>query len=145
MFPWVNKYLIVGGVILAIVLSVWFKISALNNTISEKDKRILELSNTLEKQKLIVINRDNVIGILTYNISDLNRTITIMNDRVLASAKELQVTKAKYEAWKAKPPKEKFIYIYKDVIKPNVDYNSTSCEEGLELNKRISEIDYESL
>jgi hypothetical protein len=43
------------------------------------------------------------------------------------------------ELWMNKPPIIKYEKVYEKIVDTNIDYDKATCDEGLNLNKSISE------
>lgn len=128
-----NKILI-GIIIFLIIIGVWQYIS-LKSDISDRDETIDSLKTELTARNL-------ELEVEKANTDTLKSTIESLN----SSIKQLEVNNKKlqkeYYAYKDKLNK-------KDVdnkkLKEALEANATSCEDGLILNKIISEIDYADL
>lgn len=141
MLPPVVMGLVKNPKIIAVVVIagfIWYKYADLTGTIEHKqsiiekrDKRIGEL----EKDKL---------G-LQFEKNDLTHAVNELSNTVNAMEKESENSKLELALWKDKPPEIKYKTIYKEIPKKVEVYKKGVCEDGLELNRVISEMNYEDL
>lgn len=132
-----------GGVVLIVIIGVvWYNISStineLKSTITIKETEINRLVGELDKTKLqLGIERQNV-NALSNDIEKGNIEAKALEDKLINKSKEL-------EEWKNKPAEIKYVTKYvKDIIEDK-RFDSKECQDGIELNKAISKIEYKDL
>ena len=83
------------------------------------------------------------------NLMQKNNVLKLQNaiNESNAALEKLKIdndkTIAEFEEWKKRPPEIKYVQVVKEIMTYN--YDKATCEEGLELNKMISELDYDKL
>ena len=79
------------------------------------------------------------------NLMQKNNVLKLQNaiNESNAALEKLKIdndkTIAEFEEWKKRPPEIKYVQVVKEIMTYN--YDKATCEEGLELNKMISELD----
>jgi hypothetical protein len=129
---------LIGGGLIIIILLISYKFYNMSNTIEEQEKYIerlnvkkldLEVKLTLEKA----------------NVNELQKAIDITNDSLDILNKENEKILKEFNTWKNKPPVVKYKTKVVEKIITNKEYVKGECEEGILLNKSISELKYEDL
>jgi len=127
--------------ILTILGGVYYKI---NSEFESKKLLItnLEIKNTEKQNKINMLQLQLAAEVtnthvLTGAINNNNLRIKDLNTVYKKAVNELTT-------WKKKPPEVKYVEKVKEII-VNKNYTNSTCDEGLLLNKNISELKYEDM
>ena len=115
-----------------------YKYISLNGVINDKENNILALEATLMATKLR-LNTEQI------NSKSLESKLVALNDEIIAKAKLNKELSLKYEEWSNKPPEIKYVNKVVKEIVVETKYVDGVCEDGLDLNKKISGLKYEDL
>ena len=83
------------------------------------------------------------------NLMQKNNVLKLQNaiNESNAALEKLKIdndkTIAEFEEWKKRPPEIKYVEVVKEIM--TTKYDKATCEEGIKLNKMISELDYDKL
>jgi len=119
-------------------------------------------NTSLSVKKLTIDNLNEHIAVLENNTRELDRSITAQrieidklnqvitrNDQIINDNKiELQRRLDDINYWSNQPPKIKYKYITKEVqriVYRDINYTTATCQEALELNQAIANIQYNDL
>lgn len=124
--------------ITAIVTGVGYKIYSLNSVIEDQKIIISDITNEKKALELkLTVEKSNTVR-LKENIEYTNKELELLASK----NKNLAV---EFEEWKKRPPEIKYkTKVIKEII-TNTEYVNGNCEDGLELNRKISEMKYEDL
>jgi len=125
-------------VIAVLGTSIVYKYYSLTGEISDRDNVILKLRKTVSDTKLR-LNTENG------NVASLKETIRLNNEDIERKTIANKELKRKFEEWKAKPPKIKYVNKVVNKIITETKYVKGKCEDGLELNRKISNLKYENI
>jgi len=131
------RIIAIAVAVVAIIGGIWYKINTLENKIDE-----LKLSYDTEvtnhnQTKLKLALKESVNKGLLVAIEQRNEDILELNKKQNGLLKEIA-------DWESQPPKIKYIKL-KERVMQKVDTKKIDegvCEEGLELNKKISNLKY---
>lgn len=124
--------------IVVVMLGMGYKIYDLSSDVDD-------LKDTLEKQVLVTNKKVGDLALCEQRELSLIRDIEISNDKYDKVNISIKKAELELEEWKNKPPEVKYKTIVKEIMIKGKDYNKATCEDGLLLNKTISEINYEDL
>ena len=117
-----------------------------HNTIDKQISYIANLKSQIVTLNTIVTNKDNTITTLSNTITTYKNKITKFNKQIekyhnlsLELNRSLS-TISKYK-YKANLYKQRFIKL----INSDINYSKANCQQGLELNKKISNLNYNKL
>ncbi len=124
--------------ITAIVTCIGYKIYSLNSVIEDQKIIISDITNEKKALELkLTVEKSNTVR-LKENIEYTNKELELLASK----NKNLAV---EFEEWKKRPPEIKYkTKVIKEII-TNTEYVNGNCEDGLELNRKISEMKYEDL
>lgn len=124
--------------ITAIVTGVGYKIYSLNSVIEDQKIIISDINNEKKALELkLTVEKTNTVR-LKENIEYTNKEL----ESLASINKNLT---SEFEEWKKRPPEIKYrTKVVKEII-TNTEYVNGKCEDGLELNRKISEMKYEDL
>ena len=77
------------------------------------------------------------------NVLKLQNAINESNAALDKIKVDNEKTIAEFEEWKKRPPEIKYVEVVKEIM--TTKYDKATCEEGIKLNKMISELDYDKL
>lgn len=122
--------------LLTIVISVYLKIDGLNDDIIKLNADKVTLNQTIEKRDNKINEHKLAVALREAELAKLNAEVSLQNKAI----SDIKLDREKMAKDLALAKKVK---IPASVTK--VDYNKATCEEGLELNKIISELKYKDL
>jgi len=140
--------------ITGIVGSIWYKISSLESKIDELNAVISKKISVIKEQDATIGSYKTIIKLKDSDIRDLTSNIEKQN---LAIEKLKVRQNNEYDKWIKKSAADRKRYV-KDMIANNirhmnetkklkamidVDYSKATCEQGINLNKAISRINYD--
>lgn len=156
-------YKLVGsiGILLIVVIGIWYKFHTLNDiidvqkdTIAERDKNITDTQKTIDNLNLRLLLKDG-------DIKNLQGGLNACNDSVNKIKIDNEANLKDYQNWANQTAEAKYKSFYKKLYyRPNTDHNSSTvntdnngtidyskgnCADGLYLNKVISGLKYEDL
>jgi len=124
--------------IVIVMLGMGYKIYDLSSNVDN-------LKESLEKQVLVTDTKVADLALCEQSKLSLLKDIELTNEKLSKVSKKISKANLELEEWKNKPPEVKYKTIIKEVMVKGKDYNKATCEDGLLLNKTISEINYEDL
>ena len=126
-------------VVIAILGSgIVYKYFDLTGDIEDRDKTILELRTDLSDTERRLTTEEGNVASLKHKIDERNKEI----ERKALANKKL---KEEFIAWQNKPAKIKYVNKVVREIVTETKYEKGNCEDGLELNRKIAQLDYETI
>lgn len=128
------KFILIAVILIAVgwkYYSLTSEISDLEDTVTSKNLKISEL----EKDKMA----------LKFERDDFESALDSVNKEIERMAVNEEKALSELEEWKNKPPEVKYKTIYRDIPQKVEVYKKGDCKDGLELNRAISEMNYEDL
>jgi len=132
--PALIKYGVMAAIVLGLGLRYYYVTNQLELALSE--------NKTLETTIAMKIN---VITEQEASMETLRASIETLNKENASYEKQYKSAKSTLEKWRSKPPEVKYVTINKAVNPNKKNYSRASCDDGLRLNKHISELSYDSL
>jgi len=134
-----------NGIVLELILMAaggcfaGYKVYRSSRELNKSKDRIIELTKQLSDATSTIITKDGVIRAQNESIVDLNKSIDALNIKNAEYAVELDTSKEKLATWRKLSDEAK----YKTVSDTVGDTDTVT--DGVELNKKISELDYDKL
>jgi len=124
-------------VIISISVGVYIKITSLEKEIQDLKHRLELTTKSNGELTSQIIACESNRDLIKIKLEEQNKLLEKYKNDIKEKSKKLK-------EWMNKPPKIKYKVVYKYIDK-KVDYNKATCKEGIELNKAISNINYDDL
>jgi len=134
----INIKLIAAGIIASAVISIGIYVFALQSEIKVANANLTARQSVIDSYALKV-------DVLKESNSSMAKAITTLNTKYRQYEAASKSAKETLIRWKAKSDSKKFEVVNKIINPTNTDLSKATCEEGIRLNRMISELKYEEL
>lgn len=140
-------YLYIIGTLFSLlaISGLVYYINSLNDEIALQQQKIETLKSDIDTNNVILLNKENLISEKISENKMLLDTIDKYNNIIEVKEKALTKSKKDLNKWKALTESEKFKYTNALLEVDKINYDKATCEQGLKLMHKISELDFNNM